>query len=157
LPLLAQPVDSFYGTATNGMTDLDDVAGEARLAIYPDTLGRVSSVPDAKIFANGADWMDLSNLDWTAVDAAGTDLPACGSTGDPVSCYDADARTVRVEVDGEVTVTVDSARLTINVPEPTTVTFGVGVDAWGQWAEPTAYTGPNTDAPSWCEDAPGDE
>jgi alpha-glucosidase len=157
LPLLAQPVDSFYGTATNGMTDLDDVAGQARLAIYPDTLGRVSSVPDARIFANGADWMDLSNLDWTAVDAAGTDLPACGSAGDPVSCYDADARTVRVEVDSEVTVTVDSARLTINVPEPTTVTFGVGVDAWGQWAEPTAYTGPNTDAPSWCEDAPGDE
>ena len=64
---------------------------------------------------------------------------------------------MRVEVDGEVVVEVDTARVTLVTTSPTTITFGVGANAWEDWAAATNYTGPNEDAPSWCDGAPEGE
>ena len=54
-------------------------------------------------------------------------------------------------------MSVDGAELVLDAAATTTVTFGVAADAWGAWANPTTYTGPNPDAASWCEDAPAEE
>ncbi|MGM0557074.1 MAG: TIM-barrel domain-containing protein [Myxococcota bacterium] len=157
LPLLSRAVDSFYGVANPQLTDLGDVDGQARLALYPAADGSVSTVENAPVSATGTGWTDTSSLDVTTAAVDGQDLEACGSAGNPDSCHRESTRTIRVEVDGETTVSVGGAELILDAATPTTVTFGVGGDAWAGWNAPTNYSGPNPDAPSWCEDAPADE
>jgi alpha-glucosidase len=157
LPLLARTVDSFYGVANPELADLSDIAGEARIALYPAADGSVATLESAHVAATGTGWTDTPDLDVTAAQLDGQDLDACGNADGPTSCYSESKRTIRVQVDGEVTVDVDGAQLVLDAPTPTAVTFGVGGDAWGAWDTPTSYSGPNPDAPSWCNDAPGEE
>lgn len=87
LPLLGDVVDSFYGATAEGLTDLADVAGWWRLALYPTDDGLI--VPQHGV--EGAGWMGA--IDWSQAEDDGIVLPACG---DPVegSCWRADGVTL---------------------------------------------------------------
>src|SRR5690606_28534432 len=67
LPLLGEPVDSFYGATEAGVTDLDDVAG-SRLALYPDAAGAVAGAGAA-----GGGWVGAA--DWSGATFEGAALP----------------------------------------------------------------------------------
>ncbi|QDG49195.1 hypothetical protein FIV42_00105 [Persicimonas caeni] len=151
LPLLSEAVDSFYGSSEPGVTDLADVDGELRLALYPDTEGNVQLGLDDGVSASGAGWTSTSSLDWNSASLGDTALPTCDSTGADASCVDPAAKTARLVGVTEATLKVGSAQLSLSADEATDFVVGVAGDAWGEWTEATPYTGLNADAPSWCE------
>lgn len=165
LPLLWRPVDSFYGaedmTPDNQSTsDLSDVAGKVRLALYPDTgdSGNVSGsakFEGSSISVDGTGWKDAGSLDWSAVSLDGNDLPSCEVAADGASCTDATGRSVRLFGLQTGTLTVDGAELTLQADADTDWRIAVAADAWGEFAEPTTLENlKGSGVPSQCADAP---
>lgn len=151
LALLAEPVDSFYGSDAPDITDLSDVANRYRLAIYPAPDGAVALASHAGLEAAGTGWLHPHQLDWAHATLNGEALADCASAGPTESCADAAAKTARLVGVTHATFELGAARLTLRAPTPTEFTLGVGAAAWGELAEPTVYTGPNADAASWCD------
>lgn len=154
LLLLGDAVDSLYGSNSPEVTDLGDVDGSYRLALYPDTSGDVALGGYDALSASGAGWNTPESLDWTGAAVDGAALPECSTPTDAdTSCVDTAAGVARLYNVGDATLTVDSASLDISASAPTDVLVGVGRAAWGEWAEPTEVTSLTNDAPSWCEGA----
>lgn len=151
LPLLYETVDTFYGSSEAGVTDLADVEAKLRLALYPDNTGAVELALQNGVSANGGGWTQTKTLDWSPASLDDAALPACDTSGSDESCVDPAAKTVRLIGVTESTLRVGNAALALAAEEPTDFLIGVAGDAWGEWTEPTPYSGLNADAPSWCE------
>jgi alpha-glucosidase (family GH31 glycosyl hydrolase) len=148
LPLLPSVVDSFYGASRDGVTDLSDVEGHLRLALYP--------APDGAVASEGAIGGDLSvtgaglsaQTDLSTARLDGQALGACPDD-DAVGCVDA-AGLVRVRGD-EVALEFDGgATLTLSGATPRTVTIGLGGAAFGALAQPTTVTDLDPDVTPPC-------
>jgi hypothetical protein len=148
LPLLAEPVDSFYGAEDDDVTTLADVEGRYRVALYPDAAGSIdtTTVGSATIRAGG--W-------WPAPDGTPTvdDAPVdpCGSAGDDVSCWDAEAGVVRI-VGATASLAWGEATLELSGDHEQTFFVGLAADAWGAPANPTVLTDLHPDIPPPCEE-----
>jgi alpha-glucosidase (family GH31 glycosyl hydrolase) len=155
LPLLAEPVDSFYGSDEPGVTDLDDVANKLRLALYPGTTGDLRLPAHAGVQADGSGWLDTEALDWSTATLNDAPLPDCATAAPAESCVDAAAETARLVDVSNATFRIGDAELTITAHTPSEFTIGVAAAAWGALAESTGFTPYNENAPpSWCEGAP---
>ena len=144
IPLLAEPVDSFYGATSADVTDLGDVRGRFRVALYPDAAGAVkqTSVGGATVAAAGL----VAPIDWSVATLNGEPLPACGAAAG--SCHRADGLELTVAA---AQIVVGTGTLTIASETEQSYIVGVGGAAWGTWAEPTALTELNPDIPPPCE------
>jgi alpha-glucosidase (family GH31 glycosyl hydrolase) len=143
LVLLEEAVDSFYGAADAQVTDLTDVEGRYRVALYPDSDGAASSRSDMPFAVGGR---DLAGFDPASATFGGTALSDC--TGNPMeSCIDGDT-VLLIDVQTG-TLEAGSATIDVDSPEPVTIRIGIAGTAWGELAEPTTYA-PNPDAPTWC-------
>lgn len=150
LPLLTEAVDSFYGSTEAGVSDLADVDNSRRLALYPDHVGHVALALHDGVSANGAGWTSTATLDWTSASLDAAMLSRCDTVGADQSCVDPAAKVVRLVDATESTLQVGNAQLAISADVPTDFIIGVAADAWGEWTEPTPYSGLNAQAPSWC-------
>lgn len=146
LVLLHDAPDTFYGSETPGVTDLDDVAGRYRVALYPDDDGMAVSASEEP-FAVGS--RQTGELDFAAQASwNGTALPAC--TPNPMaSCLDSATQTVLLVDVSSGSLESGGGTVDIDSPQPVTVRVGIGRAGWGEVAEATSYS-PNPDAPSWC-------
>jgi alpha-glucosidase (family GH31 glycosyl hydrolase) len=151
VPLLSEVVDSFYGASADGLTDLEDVDEALRLALYPDVDGHVELVEREGLSAFGTGWGDVD--DWSQAGLDEAVLPECAGADSHTSCIDPDARTVRLIDVESSTLRVGPGTLELEANEPTDFVVGVGGAAWGEFADPTPFSGLNADAPSWCGDA----
>ncbi len=147
LALLGQSVDSFYGATAEGVTDLDDVAGWYRLALYPDAAGatRPTPVDDATVTAAGL----TTRPDFTAATANGAPLPACASAPATASCADPDGLRL-VAFTG--VVHLGAAQLTVTGPAPARLDVRWAGEAWGDLAAATPLTDLHPDIPPPCEE-----
>jgi hypothetical protein len=154
LPLLGEVVDSLYGATAPGVTDLDDVAGFYRLALYPDPAGalRATAVGEASISGEG--WpRAAAQTDWATVAAQvdGADLPDCPAAPAPAaSCIDRAGHTLYAEGD-DLTLSLGAATLTITSAQPQRYRVAIAADAWSPWHQPTALTDPDPPNIPPCE------
>ncbi len=133
LTLLPRPIDSHYGAEAEGVSNLDDVAGERTLALYPAADGALESF-------DGSGWSAAP--DWSLAAVDGAPLAECGDA--PGSCrHQTGARVV-----GPGTLSVGDATLSLGEG---TWHVAVARDAWGEWAEPTALIDLDPDIPPPCE------
>ncbi len=121
LELLPRAVDSLYGATVDGVTDLEDLAGERTLAVYP----AAGEVPD-----------------WGAAALDEAPLPECVDEGPP-SCRRGDGATVV----GPGTLTAGPFVVPL---EEGTWHLAVARAAWGELAEPTVVTDLDPDIPPPC-------
>lgn len=153
LPLLGDVVDSHYGADNPAYTDLDDVDGRYRLALYPDSTGDVATPENMPFSAIGSNWTDLDALD---LGNAEVDDAPVGPCDDPVAspCYDLGAQVLIVDVEDTTTVALGSATLELQSAEPITVSLGAPTKIWGTWGSPTPFIDQTDDVSSWCDDKP---
>lgn len=156
LPLLSGPVDSMYGASSEGVTDLRDRAGEYRLGLYPDASGgaTLDGVDGLSVEAEGLP--TSPSLADTPVELDGEALPACSSAGPDADCADEQDDLVVLRSVEEARLAIGEGELTIESDGAVELTVGFGADVWGQWAEPTTLEDLDSDAPSYCENAPED-
>ena len=138
LVLLDRVPDSFYGATTPGITDLADVAGHYRLALYPSENGQLQPTLVDEAVVSGAGF--TQRPDWTTAQFAGVALPPCGEA----PCQSETG----VVVVGPGELAVGSARL--QVPEGQFTVRWAG-EAWAEEAEPTALTEIDPTVPPPCE------
>ena len=143
LPLLAEPVDSFYGATVDGVSDLDDNPG-FRLALYPDSEGGLRDLTFGEAEVTGGGW---DAPDWELAQWSGEPLPACEAAEDDVACRDSDGAWIV----GDGTLTAGTANLTVEGADGRHW-VAVAADGWGEWADPTDLTDLNPDIPPPCEE-----
>ena len=146
LPLLADPVDSFYGATEEGVTDLSDVAGRFRAALYPDESGSVgpAKVGDAEVSGTGL----TGDVDWATATVDGAPLPPCSEATSDASCADGDTVVLRGSA---ISVVIGDASLAISSPTQVEIRAGIAGAAFGEWAAPTLVTDLHPDIPPPCE------
>lgn len=137
LPLLGEPVDSFYGATEPGVTDLDDVAG-SRLALYPDAAGAVAGAGAA-----GGGWVGAA--DWSGATFEGAALPPCVEAP-AASCALPDG----ARVIGPGRLEVGGAWLEVFGPPRRHQTIALAGAAWGELARATPLTDLDPDVPPPC-------
>lgn len=142
LLLLAEAPDTFYGTQVEGITDLSDVEGRYRLALYPTPEGGVPEQTRAGVRVSGSGW--TPPLDWSDASFEGEALAPC--VGEERPCR-TDAG---VRVAGPGTLTVGGAELAISTEPSTALDIAVGGAAWGELAQPTPLSDLSPDAPQTC-------
>ncbi len=144
LPLLIEPVDSHYGSTTEGVTDLDDVAGQFRLALYPAGGGALEplDVDGTSISGSLTPGTDLSDA---TVDGAA--VPLCGDAPSEVCAI---GQTLHL-VAASATIAVGDDTLTLTGEATRTWRIGLGGAAWAELAEPTEIGDPDPDIPPPCE------
>jgi alpha-glucosidase (family GH31 glycosyl hydrolase) len=148
VPLLWEPVDSFYGSNVDGVRDLEDVAGRFRLALYPDADGGLAETTVGEATVSGAGWNVLP-ADWSGAMLNGDPIAECGE-GEPESpCVDGDTAVVRGR---EMTLSLDDATLTFRSAERQTYRIGRPTAVWGELARPTAMADINPDVTPPCEE-----
>lgn len=147
LPLLAEPVDSHYGATEAGVSDLDDVAGDYRLALYPTADGSLTTTDVAGTAISGAVPLDA---DWSAATVDGAPVSACGDSGAEVTCLL--APDTLVVVAASATVEVGGQTLEIAGAEARTWRLAIAGAAWGELTEPTPLTELSPDIPPPCEE-----
>ncbi len=129
------------------MTDLSDVEGQLRLALYPAPDGTVGSDEPVGggLVVTG---MGLSaQTDLSGVSLGGQPLAACVDE-DAVDCLDADGLP---RVRGtSITLEVDGATITLTGDVERTITLGVGGEAFGTLAAPTVVTDLDPDITPPC-------
>ena len=150
LPLLSEPVDSHYGASKQGVTDLADVGGSYRVAIYPDGSGKATleGVDGLAVEAEG--FSGAPDIGSVTVKADGKKLAACASAGNGESCVDVKAGLVKLRDVKSADLEVAQATISVTADDSVDLTIGFGGDAWGKWAEATAMD-VDADAPSHCD------
>ena len=149
LPLLGEPVDTFYGATEPGITGLADTGAVQRLAIYADSDGN-AGVQTAELTATCAGLTDGPPWSWSGAILDGAPLPLCDDAGDGTSCVTADGAWVHV-VGGQGLVTLGGAGCTVDGEAARTYRLAIGGAAWGELAAPTALTDLAPDVPPPCE------
>ncbi|GMV42904.1 MAG: hypothetical protein AMXMBFR64_46200 [Myxococcales bacterium] len=144
LPLLGDPVDSFYGSTDVSVTTLEDVEGRYRAALYPTAQGDAgpATVGSATVAA-----VDLpAAVDWATATVGGP-VAECGSEQPGAHCVDGDTLVVR----GPAVVAVGGGTVTVEGPPTQETRLGVGGATFGEWATPTVVTDLDPDIPPPCE------
>jgi alpha-glucosidase (family GH31 glycosyl hydrolase) len=146
LPLLAEVVDSLYGATAPGVTDLSDVEGAYRLALYPDASGALRATQVGDATAAGTGWPRATEDPlWATATATanGAPLPDCPAPpASATACIDRAARTLYAE-GADLTLTLGAATLTLTSPTPQRYRVAVAGDAWAPWHLPTPLNDPN--------------
>lgn len=150
LPLLARPVDSFYGASIAEVTDLDDVAGAYALALYPTSSGELESVSVGSATVTGSGIS--TSTDWTAGTLEGQALPSCDVAPVDTSCVDAAGGILLLVGDALSWSGASGESLVITGSEVQSYRVAVGGAVWGSWTEPTAITELDPDIPPPCEE-----
>ena len=167
LPLLGEVVDSFYGATQEGITDLEDVRGDYRVAIYGSVSGEAPAVTFGEegvtVSAQGVtrEWM-MGDLDWSSATLDGGEaLSPC--SGDPwetmTSCWKSgeEEAVVLVVARGErveLGVGESSIQAEVDAGEGEAVRLMVfrGSRAFGAWrAETPLDQGLDSMAPPVCD------
>ncbi len=148
LPLLAEPVDSFYGAAADDVTTLADVEERHRVALYPDAAGSIRTTRVGSGTVSGDGWWPAPNGTPTVDDVA---LGPCDGAEDDESCWDEGAGLVRI-VGAAASLAWNEATLEVSGDHEQTLVVGVAADAWGDLAEPTVLTDLDPDIPPPCEE-----
>lgn len=149
LPLLGADVDSFYGAADPGVTDLGDVADFFRLGLYPDAEGSLGPRAFDGITVLGAGFT-APTVDWTAAWVDGRPVPLCASATPTATCALPDGGGLHVF--GDVfEVTVGRATLELSANRRIHAFLAVGGAIWGAWAAPTPVTDLDPEVPLPCE------
>ncbi len=146
LPLLPRPVDSFYGATAEGVSDLDELAGGRRLALYPAADGTLGPATVEGTAVSGEGWR--ARPEWAGATLDGAPLMPCAEAGD-ASCIAADG--VRLVAVGEGDLQIGDARLSLSGGEPRDWWIAYAADAWGEWAAPTIVGDLDPDIPPPCE------
>ncbi len=174
LPPLHRAPDTFYPLATEaGVTTLDDVKGEYRIALYPTADGDAETSLNAGPVATGDSnpfpTLTAIGLDFSATapfanprrDNDGTAIPECDDTVTldvplpDASCVDPDGRfIVLVEESVAVTFGEGDSGGTLGVESNPTAKLwiAIGKDAWGELANPTTLTDLDPNIPPPCEE-----
>ncbi len=147
LPLLPRPVDSFYGAEAPDVSDLADLDGARRLALYPTADGIITSRAIDGTTIEGGGWRAAP--DWRMASLDGMPLPACDGARD-AACADADG--VYLPATADATLAVGDAALTLSGGEPRDWYVAWAGVAWGPWAEPTPVGDLDPDIPPPCEE-----
>ena len=145
IPLLGEPVDSFYGASEAGVTDLGDVTWY-RLALYPDAAGSVTTVTVGSAEISAGEWLAP---DWASATFGGEVLATCGDVEPGVSCVG--DGTALVFGDG-VLRAGDASATVVGLAPDIGISIGVAGAAWSQWGSPTALTDLSPDIPPPCEE-----
>ncbi|MGM0578789.1 MAG: TIM-barrel domain-containing protein [Myxococcota bacterium] len=148
LPLLRRPVDSFYGAEAPGVSDLDDVTGEYRLALYPDLEGGLDEVTVGDATVRGSGF--TGPLDWSGATLDGEPLQLCDVAAVDVSCTLAGGGGALL-FGASMTLQVDGATLEVDSETPQAYRVGLGGEPWGELASPTPFEHPDPDIPPPCE------
>ena len=146
LPLLAEAVDSFYGATDPGVTDLGDVDGRYRLALYPDSAGDLRATRLRGETLQGSGWPQ-SPPAWSQARLGGRPLLPCSMVPSGVSCYDADSATI---VGQNLVLDVGGAHLEITGPDWGSYRIAIARAGWGSFAlpdTPAALPGPTPPTP----------
>jgi alpha-glucosidase (family GH31 glycosyl hydrolase) len=145
LPLLGEPVDSFYGASEEGVSDLDAV-DRYRLVLYPDVDGNVRDADVGGVAATLASgW---NTVDWGAPTLDGEALPTCEGTS-ATSCVDG----VRALLVGGGLFVAGGATIELTAEvDDVGVWIGVGGAGWVPWDAETTLTDINPDIPPPCEE-----
>lgn len=145
LPLLGFAPDSFYGATDPEVTDLDDVAGFFRVALYPDRAGSVipSQVGKATISVEGLS----PSSDWQNTQLDGASVLPCADEPTP-PCATADtlllsASNAQLQL-GDATITIEST-------DEQTYLFGIGKAGWGELSETPPITDLDPPFESYCD------
>jgi alpha-glucosidase (family GH31 glycosyl hydrolase) len=146
VPLLAEPVDSFYGASEAGVSELADQAGRVALALYPDPQGALRAAQVGAAVVTGAGWG--ASPDWSAATVGGAAVAPCGAGEAAPPCWLADGLWVS---GADVDVAVGAATLTIRSEGAHTYRIGLARQGWGAWADPTPVTDLAPDVPPPCE------
>lgn len=156
LPLLGEVVDSFYGAEDENITDLEDIAGTYRVALYGSESGEVKARTfgdeSVTVSATGVtvDWMQ-SALDVSAATVDGDALVTCDVMS--TSCVGDDYARVVVEAGQSALLEVGGAQVTISAAQgDVTVMVYRGADAFGEFKAATPLEqGLDSMAPPVCD------
>ncbi len=153
LPLLGEVVDSFYGASVDGLTDLEDVQGHYRAALYPDAAGMLEEVVfgEEAVTISGEGWMVQDGTpDWSMATWRGQPLPVCGGAT-AIDCHESERVVLRVGAGGKLVL--GQAEVTLSATDPDVrVELYYGADAFGSWRAPTPLEqGLDSMAPPVCE------
>lgn len=145
LPLLGDPVDSFYGSTEVGVTSLEDMAGRFRAALYPTADGDAGPalVGGATVTATGLS----ATPDWATATIGGLPVPACDAEL-VSSCVDGDTLIAR---GANIAVQLAVGTITLEAAEPQETRLGIAGAAFGEWATPIPITDLDPDIPPPCE------
>lgn len=137
LPLLAEVVDSFYGIEPEFGTDLDDIAGQFRLALYPGEEGQLRQTELEGARINGQHWpANSAQLDWSHAEWNAEPLPACEPNLTQNCYFDKGIKLIGVT---QGLLIVGDAELTIEGNTVHDWIIQIAGDAWGELAKPTEY------------------
>lgn len=167
LPLLGEVVDSFYGATQDGITDLEDVRGAYRVALYGSASGEAPAVTFGEegvtVSATGVtrDWMMGASVDWSvATLEGGALLPECeggvAMWDAAASCWRGNEVVLVISRGASVALAVGELALTASVQqgdgEPVRLKLFKGSEAFGEWrAETPLDQGLDSMAPPVCD------
>ncbi len=151
LTLLAEPVDSLYGSSDPEISDLGDVEGRYRVALYPDGEGRVeaTAVGDGELEGQGL----MGEVDWREASVDGQGVAGCEEPRE-LPCATEEGLWIGGDVDA---VEVGGAELGLNETGAEEIRLGLGREAWGEMAKAPAITELDPPLTSYCEDLPEDQ
>lgn len=141
LPLLPRVVNSFFGATADGVSDLSDVAGFRRLALYPAADGSLRETNLGDTVIRGGGW--TSPVDWAQSEVEGVSREPCADAN-ATACRLAEG----IRLDGPTTLRVGERWLELAEGRWEVLWAGA---AWGQWRDPTPVTDLNPDIPPPCE------
>ena len=146
IPLLWEPVDSFYGASLDDISNLEDVAGKYRLGLYPDGAGDLMTTTVGEATVTGSGWTVVPEWPEALVDGALVD--ACTGDQPTPPCSMSDG----VLLSGSnITLAVSGAELVIESDAPRDYLVALGGDVWGDLGDPTPMTDLDPDIPPPCE------